>query len=76
MNLGVDGFKADHGDDVDLEQLQLAADPATSFTTPTPFFCPVGQAASVDALGKAVPTIFRGGFTGSQHLVTGAWGGT
>ena len=76
LGLGVDGFKADRGDEVDLEQQQLAGGYGADIHNAYPvLFAQSVNRASVAARGTSVPTIFRGGYTGSQHLVTGAWGG-
>ena len=76
LALGVDGFKADRGDEVDLELRQLAGGSGADLHNQYPvlFARSVGR-ASVQAVGKSVPTMFRAGFTGSEHLVTGSWSG-
>jgi alpha-glucosidase (family GH31 glycosyl hydrolase) len=73
---GVDGFKADRGDEVDLEQTQLAGGSGADLHNRYPvLFAEAVAQASAQAVGRSVPTMFRGGFSGSQHLDTGAWSG-
>jgi alpha-D-xyloside xylohydrolase len=73
---GVDGFKVDRGDEVDLEGLTLAGGSGSDIHNEYPVL--VAKAiddASVAVRGKLLPTLFRAGFMGSQSLVTGTWSG-
>ena len=76
LGTGIDGFKVDRGDEVDLDGLSLAGGSGADVHDAYPAL--VAKAiddASVAARGKLLPTLFRAGFMGSQSLVTGAWSG-
>ena len=73
---GVDGFKVDRGDEVDLELRSVAAGSGNDFHNPyTTIVARSVDKASRAARGKPIPTLFRSGFTGSQSIVTGTWSG-
>ncbi len=64
--LGVDGVKADRGDENDLRNVSL------SLTNDYPLLY---QHAVMDALPKGAAAIFRAGTVGSQAVVPGMWSG-
>ncbi len=73
---GIDGFKVDRGDEVDFElQLLANANGDDAHNAYPVFVAGAIDRASRAVRGKAVPTIFRAGFMGSQRLATGTWSG-
>ena len=64
--LGVDGVKADRGDENDLRSISL------SLTNDYPLLY---QHAVMGALPKGAAAIFRAGTVGSQAVVPGMWSG-
>ncbi len=64
--LGIDGVKADRGDEVDLE----GRSPSLQNEYPLLY-----ARAVLGALPKGAAAIFRAGTMGSQHLVPGIWAG-
>ncbi len=64
--LGIDGVKADRGDENDLRSVGL------SLTNDYPLLY---QHAVMDALPKGAAAIFRAGTVGSQAVVPGMWSG-
>ena len=73
---GVDGFKVDRGDEVDLELRTLASGSGNDVHNAYPLL--VAQSvvrAAQAARGKSLPTLFRAGYAGSQRTVTGTWSG-
>jgi alpha-D-xyloside xylohydrolase len=64
--LGVDGFKGDRGDEVDLEQVSL------SLQNEYPLLF---ARAAVGALPKGAGSIFRAATAGSQRILPGLWAG-
>ncbi len=73
---GVDGFKVDRGDEVDLELQSLANASGSEAHNAYPVLLARAiDSASRAVRGKPIPTLFRAGFTGSQHLMTGTWSG-
>jgi alpha-glucosidase (family GH31 glycosyl hydrolase) len=75
--LGVDGFKADRGDEIDLEPLQLAGGPGLTLHNEYPLLYARAVAAAIQAAGKTASfaTLFRAGAPGSAATVPGFWGG-
>ena len=76
LGTGIDGFKVDRGDEVDLEGLALAGANGNDIHNAYPTL--VANAiddATVAVRGKLLPTLFRAGFMGSQSRVTGTWSG-
>ena len=73
---GVDGFKVDRGDEVDLESRALAGGAGDDVHNAYPLLLAQSiQRAMRTARGAALPTLFRAGFTSAQHLETGSWSG-
>jgi alpha-D-xyloside xylohydrolase len=66
VKLGIDGVKADRGDEVDLE----AVAPGLTNTYPLLY-----AHAVMDALPKGAAAIFRAGTVGSAAVVPGLWAG-
>jgi alpha-D-xyloside xylohydrolase len=77
IDLGVDGFKADRGDEIDLEALQLAGGPGVDLHNAYPLLYARAVAEAIAASGRAASfaTLFRAGAPGSAALVPGFWGG-
>jgi alpha-glucosidase (family GH31 glycosyl hydrolase) len=77
IGLGVDGFKADRGEEIDLEPDVLAAGPGTFVHNLYPLLYAESVAAAVRAAGKppSFPTMFRAGAPGSSATVAGFWAG-
>jgi alpha-glucosidase (family GH31 glycosyl hydrolase) len=76
LELGVDGFKGDRGDEVDLEHAQLAGGYGQTLHNRYPVLFEQTVADAATAAGQApLPAIFRAGFTGSAQLVSGFWAG-
>jgi alpha-glucosidase (family GH31 glycosyl hydrolase) len=75
--LGVDGFKADRGDDLDLESLRLAGGAGVDLQNAYPLLFARAVAAAIrDAGGPpSFPTMFRSGAPGSAATVSGFWAG-
>jgi alpha-D-xyloside xylohydrolase len=73
---GVDGFKVDRGDEVDLELTSLAGGSGDDVHNAYPLLLAQSiQRATRAARGTDIPTLFRAGFTGAQRLETGSWSG-
>jgi alpha-D-xyloside xylohydrolase len=66
VKLGIDGVKADRGDEVDLESVA----PGLTNTYPLLY-----AHAVMDALPKGAAAIFRAGTVGSAAVVPGLWAG-
>ncbi len=66
VKLGIDGVKADRGDEVDLESVT----PGLTNTYPLLY-----AQAVMDALPKGAAAIFRAGTVGSAAIVPGLWAG-
>ena len=77
IDLGVDGFKADRGDEIDLEPLQLAGGSGVDLHNAYPLLYARAVAEAIAASGRAASfaTLFRAGAPGSAALVPGFWGG-
>jgi len=77
LALGVDGFKADRGDEFDFESQALAGGPGATVqnTYPLLFAQAVAQAVHAAGRNKSFPTIFRAAAPGSASTVSGFWGG-
>jgi len=77
IELGVDGFKADRGDEIDLEEYTLAGGPGVDLHNEYPLIYARSVAAAIRAAGRAgqFATLFRAGAPGSSALVPGFWGG-
>ena len=77
IGLGVDGFKADRGDEIDLELDQLAGGPGTTMHNLYPLLYARAVAAAVQASGRQsdFATLFRAGAPGSSAVVPGFWAG-
>jgi len=77
IGLGVDGFKADRGDEIDLELEQLAGGPGVNLHNEYPVMYARSVAAAVRRAGRAgtFATLFRAGAPGSAALVGGFWAG-
>jgi len=66
VDLGVDGFKGDRGDEIDFEGRDL------SLTNAYPLLF---ERAAMDVLGPDRGAIFRAGTQGTQAVVPGLWAG-
>jgi alpha-D-xyloside xylohydrolase len=77
IRLGVDGFKADRGDEIDLEAEQLAGGRGVDLHNEYPLIYARSVAAAVRVAGRAgaFATLFRAGAPGSSALVPGFWAG-
>ena len=77
IGLGVDGFKADRGDEIDLEPEQLAGGSGTTLHNLYPLLYARAVAAAVRAAGRegSFATLFRAGAPGSSAVVPGFWAG-
>ncbi|MEN3341493.1 MAG: alpha-D-xyloside xylohydrolase [Actinomycetota bacterium] len=77
IQLGVDGFKADRGDEIDLESYRLAGGAGVDLHNEYPRVYARSVAAAVRAAGRAssFATLFRAGAPGSAALAPGFWGG-
>jgi alpha-D-xyloside xylohydrolase len=77
LTLGVDGFKADRGDEFDFEGRPVAggAGAALQNTYPLLFARAVAQAVQAAGRSASFPTIFRVAAPGSASTVSGFWGG-
>ena len=77
IGLGVDGFKADRGDEIDLEPEQLAGGSGTTLHNLYPLLYARAVAAAVQASGRqgSFATLFRAGAPGSAAVVPGFWAG-
>jgi alpha-D-xyloside xylohydrolase len=77
LGFGVDGFKADRGDEIDLEQERLAGGPGVELHNRYPLLFAQSVANAVRASGRAASfaSIFRAGAPGSAATVPGFWGG-
>lgn len=76
LQLGVDGLKADRGDEIDLETEQLAGGPGVLLHNRYPLLFAQSVARAIAAAGKPdVATLFRAGAPGSSATVPGFWGG-
>ena len=77
ISLGVDGFKADRGDEIDLEGSQLAGGSGTTLHNLYPLLFAKAVASAVSAAGRAgdFATLFRAGAPGSSATVPGFWAG-
>jgi alpha-D-xyloside xylohydrolase len=77
IGLGVDGFKADRADEIDLEPLQLAAGPGRALHNEYPLLYARAVAQAIKDSGRAghIATIFRAGAPGSAAAVPGFWAG-
>jgi len=75
--LGIDGFKADRGDEIDLEPFRLAGGSGLTLHNEYPLLYARAVAAAVNAAGKSgsFATLFRAGSPGSAAVVPGFWGG-
>jgi alpha-glucosidase (family GH31 glycosyl hydrolase) len=77
LDLGVDGFKGDRGDEVDLEPVQLAGGLGAALHNAYPLLYERAVAQAIEDSGRAgeVATIFRSGAPGSAAAVPGFWAG-
>ena len=77
LGLGVDGFKADRGDEDDLERAPLANGSGTTVHNRYPLLYARIVAAAARAAGRpaSFPTLVRAGTPGSSATVSGFWGG-
>ena len=77
IGMGVDGFKADRGDEIDLESEQLAGGSGVTLHNLYPLLYAKAVAAAVKASGKSgtFATLFRSGAPGSAATVPGFWAG-
>ena len=77
IGLGVDGFKADRGDEIDLEPEELAGGPGTALHNDYPLLYAQAVAAAVKKSGKqhTFATLFRAAAPGSSSVVPGFWAG-
>ncbi len=77
IGMGVDGFKADRGDEIDLEGEQLAGGSGVILHNLYPLLYARAVAAAVSASGRSgsFATLFRSGAPGSAATVPGFWGG-
>ena len=77
IELGVDGFKADRGDEIDLEPYTLAGGSGVGLHNEYPRLYARSVAAAVRRAGRSgrFATLFRAGAPGSSALVPGFWGG-
>lgn len=75
--IGVDGFKADRGDEIDLEGKTLAGGPGATLHNLYPLLYARAVADVIRATGKqsSFATIFRAGAPGSASTVPGFWAG-
>lgn len=75
--LGVDGFKADRGEEIDLEGASLAGGPGVSLGNLYPLQYAQTIADVIRKAGKKATftTIFRAGAPGSSATVPGFWAG-
>lgn len=74
---GIDGFKADRGDELDFEPLVLAGGSGADVQNLYPLLFSKAVAAAIASSGKtgSFPTMFRATAPGSAALVSGFWGG-
>jgi alpha-D-xyloside xylohydrolase len=75
--LGVDGFKADRGDGIDLESLELAGGSGVVMQNAYPLLYARAVAAAIAQSGRSAgfATLFRSGAPGSSAVVPGFWAG-
>jgi len=75
--LGVDGFKGDRGDEIDLESLQLAGGPGVDLQNRYPLLFEQAVADAIRTAGATgrFATLFRAGSPGSAAVIPGFWGG-
>lgn len=75
--IGVDGFKADRGDEIDLEGRTLAGGPGPTLHNLYPLLYARAVADAIRTTGKqsSFATIFRAGAPGSSASVPGFWAG-
>jgi len=75
IGLGVDGFKADRGDEIDLEPQTLAGGPGTDLHNLYPLLYARAVAAAAAGKRGSFATLFRAGAPGSSSVVPGFWAG-
>jgi alpha-D-xyloside xylohydrolase len=77
IGYGVDGFKGDRGDELDLEPLRLAGGSGVDLHNAYPLLFAQSVANAVRDTGKTASfaTIFRAGAPGSASTVPGFWAG-
>jgi alpha-D-xyloside xylohydrolase len=71
--LGVDGFKADRGDEIDLESLHLAGGAGRLLHNEYPLL--FARAVAAATPGSSFVSLFRAGAPGSASVAPGFWGG-
>jgi alpha-D-xyloside xylohydrolase len=71
--LGVDGFKADRGDEIDLEPLHLAGGSGRLLHNEYPLL--FARAVAAAAPSSSFVSLFRAGAPGSASVAPGFWGG-
>lgn len=74
LRLGVAGFKADRGDEIDFEYRGLAGGSGTALHNRFALFFARAVAGARDG-GPPLPALFRAASPGSERVVTGFWGG-
>jgi alpha-D-xyloside xylohydrolase len=75
VDLGVDGFKGDRGDEVDLEPNRLAAGPGTAFHNLLPLLYDEAAASALASRhGSRFATLFRAFVPGSSSVLPGLVG--
>jgi alpha-D-xyloside xylohydrolase len=77
VSMGVDGFKADRGEEIDLEGKTLAGGSGATLHNLYPLLYAQAVADVIRASGKqsTFATMFRSGAPGSAAAVPGFWGG-
>ncbi len=73
--LGVDGFKGDRGDEIDLEDNRLAGGSGVSLHNEYPLLYARAAVKALAGSGRPFATMFRAGFAGSQAVLPGVWAG-
>ncbi len=73
--LGVDGVKADRGDQFDLEDDRLAGGEGITLHNRYPTLYAQAVAEAFRAAGRRVAGMFRAGYAGSQRAVPAVWAG-
>lgn len=73
--LGVEGVKADHADELDLENDTLAGGPGATVHNRYPVLFARAVTQVLRERGRDFATIFRAGFTGSAGIHHGMWAG-
>lgn len=77
IDLGVDGFKADRANEIDLEPVQLAGGPGVALHNAYPLLYARAVAKAIKDSGRAgnFAAIFHSGAPGSAAAVPGFWAG-